>query len=300
MINRGANDVAWSPNGKLIAVSSGWSTAIVDSSSYELKQKFSHHKHKKAWPIAFSPDSRFLANALLPDDINRNPVEIRVWRVQNESPSKTSQQNTSQPNDPIAERAKSSASTDTNSKGEQVYLFNGRDLNGWQVHGHSGWTVDGNSLVGQPNQGPAHKNGWLMHDEVFGDFELVFDYRLAREGNSGVLISTGPESNVMRDAFQEVQLLDNNASKYAKIQDNWANGSLYGKIAASRLDADPRSGTWNEMKIRVVEETIQVWVNRQQVLDGAFDRVGNKGNRIAFQLHTGKVEFRHIKLTRLD
>ena len=68
-------------------------------------------------------------------------------------------------------------------------LFNGKDLNGWEVVGDGVWNVlsDG-TMVGQRHLGKADRQSWLYTKEEFGDFEFEMDFWSRLDGNSGVSI----------------------------------------------------------------------------------------------------------------
>jgi serine/threonine protein kinase len=175
-----------------------------------------------------------------------------------------------------------------------VDLFNGRDLTGWQPVGDKGWTVQDGILIGS---GGA---GWLMSDGEFENFQLELEYLLEEEGNSGVLLRAWPEGKTNGGDFHEIQLLDDTAPKYAKLEDTVRNGALYGQIAA-RPVLRPPPNQWHGMTIIVIDDQVQVQINGQQVVDGKLPSGKQRGGRIGLQLH-GKthVEFRNIRIKELS
>ena len=87
-----------------------------------------------------------------------------------------------------------------------VSLFNGKDLDGWQLRraDRKGYVVEGGLLVC-----PEGHAGYLFTDEEYADFILRFDFRLSEGANSGIAIRT-PLLDA-KPAYQgtEIQLLDN-------------------------------------------------------------------------------------------
>ena len=68
-----------------------------------------------------------------------------------------------------------------------VDLFNGKDLKGWtQRNGTAKYRVENGMIVGTTSDGSP--NSFLCTDEVFGNFELVFDVKVDSRLNSGVQI----------------------------------------------------------------------------------------------------------------
>ena len=64
-----------------------------------------------------------------------------------------------------------------------VSLFNGGNLDGWQVHGTERWYVENGELVCE--SGPDAEYGYLTTDQTFRDFDLTVDFRQEADGNSG-------------------------------------------------------------------------------------------------------------------
>ncbi len=178
-------------------------------------------------------------------------------------------------------------------------LFNGKDLTGWQVIGKGNWSVRNGTLVGEP-EGRGYQQGWLMSDNDFDDFELEFEYRLPKGGNSGVFFGAFPVGNNFDvTAFHEIQLLDDTAGKYASFADNQRTGSLYDQIAASPV-LRPAPNRWHQMQIKVQSGRVTVRLNGKQVVAGPLPKEKRSRGRIGLQLHTGRIEFRNIRQRTLS
>ena len=63
-------------------------------------------------------------------------------------------------------------------------LFNGIDLNGWNIHGTELWYVEDGLLVCE--SGPDQKYGYLSTEEYYDDFILTLEFKQEDNGNSGV------------------------------------------------------------------------------------------------------------------
>lgn len=68
-----------------------------------------------------------------------------------------------------------------------VPIFNGKTLENWEGDPNY-WRVENNSIVGEvtPDK-PLKKNTFLIYkDNQLGDFELKAEFRIAKDGNSGI------------------------------------------------------------------------------------------------------------------
>lgn len=188
-----------------------------------------------------------------------------------------------------------------------VDLFNGKNLEGWsQRNGTATYRVEGDSIVGKTSEGSP--NSFLCTDKLYGDFELKFDVKVDRELNSGVQIrsqSVGgkPEGRV-------------NGPQVEISLDGMA-GYVYGESAGGWMtpDADRKphqnfkDGEWNSYHVVAFGNTIQTWINGQQISDLTHEekfQTHPKGF-IGLQVHgiakgTGpyEVRWRNLKLRDLS
>lgn len=95
-----------------------------------------------------------------------------------------------------------------------VLLFDGHSTAGWHVFNEgqvpSAWRVADGMLWCDPRlEGVVH--GDLTTDSVYGNFDLVFEWKIAKGGNSGVFINVqeGRDYGTAYATGPEMQLLDN-------------------------------------------------------------------------------------------
>lgn len=142
-------------------------------------------------------------------------------------------------------------------------LFDGNTLNGWHVYGKgnapSNWKVDSGALFRNPKDTFGIAD--LTSDKSYENYEFTFDWKIAREGNSGVFINV-QEDTSMHHAWEsgpEYQLLDSSHIDY-KIPVKRA-GCLYGfypqKTAVKALPA----GDWNHSRIVQNKGKVQFYLN---------------------------------------
>jgi hypothetical protein len=173
-------------------------------------------------------------------------------------------------------------------------LFDGRSLNGWSHEGNWG-VVDG--VIARTGRG-----GSLVYRraKVPDDFELRFDWKVAKGCNSGVYYRPGQ---------YEYQLLDNAHSPYAE-NPRQAAGSLFFCQAPTRDVVRPH-GEWNEARIVCKGTVIQHWLNGVKVID--FDyadprwaaavrllrirggELSARGAHLSLQDHGADVWFRNLR-----
>ena len=74
--------------------------------------------------------------------------------------------------------------------GSVVQLFNGENLDGWEIVNDGQFLVEDGVL--KLNRG----TGWLRSSDTFGDFVMTMEFRfLEEEANSGIFVRTGPTSH---------------------------------------------------------------------------------------------------------
>ena len=184
-------------------------------------------------------------------------------------------------------------------------VFNGKDFTGWAGPLENYEVADG-AIVCKPKKG-----GNIYTKDEYTDFVARVEYKLPPGGNNGLAIrypGTGQPSTV---AMCEVQILDDTADKYAKLDPRQYNGSVYGMIPAHRGYLRP-VGEWNVMEVTVTGPTIRVELNGTRIVDGDVSKVtefmGNKehpgkdrpSGHFGFAGHNDPVAFRNIEIKRLD
>lgn len=189
-------------------------------------------------------------------------------------------------------------------------MFNGKNLEGWQ------------GLVGNPitrakmsekelaeKQVEANKKmleNWSVRDGMiifngkgdnlcsvkeYGDFELVVDWRISKEGDSGLYLRGSPQVQVWDTSRVEVG---------AQV----GSGGLYNnKIHPSKplKVADNPIGEWNTFRVTMIGENVTVHLNGELVVDNVtlenyWDRSQPifKTGAIELQAHGNELAFRDI------
>jgi hypothetical protein len=210
-------------------------------------------------------------------------------------------------------------------------LFNGKNLDGWEVRGTSTWSVlpDG-VLLGRrnPPEGAtpfgdwpvdqkryrAWSSGqsWLYTKAEYNEFDLHVEYWIPPRGNSGVSIRdrsrahhtigesdaarpdlAGYEKSTPAHIGYEIQILDFDDAEYPA-------GSVY--TFAPGKKGLHRPGEWNSMEIESRKGRITVRVNGALAAESAGDPKRPATGPIGLQLHDQftMAMFRNIRIREIS
>ncbi len=185
-----------------------------------------------------------------------------------------------------------------------ILLFNGRNLDGW-VGNKTDYVVENGEIVIYPGKGGS---GNLYTENEYSDFILRFEFQLTPGANNGLGIRS-PQQGDAAYAGMELQILDNTAEIYKKLQDYQYHGSVYGVIPARRGYLKP-VGEWNVQEVRAIGPNIKVVLNGEVIVDGNIEEAGkggtidgkehpglaNEKGHIGFLGHGSIVRFRNIRI----
>lgn len=148
-----------------------------------------------------------------------------------------------------------------------VLLFDGKTTNGWHMFSkpamkHAWKAVNGELTTASSDTTGTH--GDIVTDEVFENYELVFDWKIAREGNSGVFINVQDDTSYIATwaTGPEYQLLDNPNMQPGYLDGGKKGaGALYG-LAPLKNPVEPKpAGEWNTSRMIQVNGKINFWLN---------------------------------------
>ncbi|WP_297693716.1 DUF1080 domain-containing protein [Phenylobacterium sp.] len=190
-------------------------------------------------------------------------------------------------------------------------LFDGRTLAGWRGFKapapDPGWRVVDGAL------GPDPKTSRdVISKDRFGDFELSFQWKISKLGNSGVMYHVIEAGDETYESGPEYQILDNAHGEEPRQQ----AASLFALYAPAR-DMTKPPGEWNQGRIVVRRNHVEHWLNGAKVVEydlGSPDfkaRVAASkfaqwpqfasaaSGHIALQNHGDEVWFRDLKIRPL-
>ena len=154
-----------------------------------------------------------------------------------------------------------------------MLLFDGRTTNGWRGYGRDdfptgGWIVENGELIGQSSSGDMD-GGDIITTAEFTDFELVFDFKVGPEGNSGVFYRVKEHEGVgLWQVAAEYQVLDDPAYIAMGTMDmnTHLTGDNYDLHSAAQRVLHP-VGEWNTGRIVVSGNHVEHWLNGQKTVE---------------------------------
>ncbi len=197
-----------------------------------------------------------------------------------------------------------------------VPMFNGKDLSGWKgLVGNpktraemsaaelakaqedadkkvkENWSVKDGMIVFN-----GHGNN-LVSDKDYSDFELLVDWRITKDGDSGIYLRGSPQ----------VQIWDTSrVESGAQV----GSGGLYNNKKHRSIPlkvADNPVGEWNTFRIRMMGERVSVWLNGELVVDNVVmdnywerDKSIYPTGPIELQAHGTDLNFRNIYIREIS
>jgi len=126
-----------------------------------------------------------------------------------------------------------------------VSIFNGKDLDGWTIHGTEKWYVEKGNLVCE--SGPDKQYGYLSTNKSYKNFELTLQFKQESNGNSGVFFRSTIEGVKISGWQCEVAPLNNHTGG---IYESYGRGWL---IQPNPLpERFLKTGKWNTLKFLMV------------------------------------------------
>lgn len=192
------------------------------------------------------------------------------------------------------------------SRGDRSFrpLFNGTNLDGW-IGSTGGYLVQpGGVLMCDPKSG-----GNLLTKQTFSDFVLRFEFKLPPGGNNGLAVRTPPQGNPAYEGL-ELQILDNTAPKFARLQPYQYHGSIYGVVPAIRGYQRP-VGAWNFQEVICHGPRVRVNLNGTTIVDADLSTIdqpidgqnhpglSRSSGHLGFMGHGDAVEFRNIRISEI-
>ncbi len=187
---------------------------------------------------------------------------------------------------------------------EAKELLKGGDLKQhWTTTGN--WKLNEDGVVAlEPRPG---ESGWTRYDAYlwlngeYKDFEIEFDYKVQKGGNSGFYFHVGDVKEPVRTGI-EVQIYDSGDKKAdAKLTDHDSGGVIPG-IPPTKNTAKP-ANEWNHFKITVQGDKLIIALNGEKVneIDLKHDKLKDRPatGAIGFQDHGLPLALRNIKIKKL-
>ena len=141
-------------------------------------------------------------------------------------------------------------------------LFDGTSLNGWRAYqGDSippAWRVVNGSITKNVTTRD------IVTLDQFGDFDLIFEWKVATGGNSGLFYRATEEYNRVYWSATEYQLLDDPNAPDGRNRLT-AAGAAYGLYPAPEGVVKP-AGEWNSSRVLAVGPFVEHWLNGRKIV----------------------------------
>jgi HEAT repeat protein len=191
-------------------------------------------------------------------------------------------------------------------------LFDGTNMHEWQGNTDD-YFIENGELVVKPRGGnkPGTRN--LYTKDEYSDFIFRFEFKLTPGANNGLGVRAPLTGDAAYSGAAEIQILDDTAPIYAKLEPYQYHGSVYGIIPAKTGFLKP-VGEWNYEEVYMKGSKIKVVLNGTTIVDGDLveatkngtaDKkehpgLHNKSGHIAFLGHGNELYFRNIRIKDLS
>lgn len=213
-------------------------------------------------------------------------------------------------------------------------LFDGKTFDGWRGLGmekvpDKHWAIEdgtirklNNGLVPSLPDGQPVEGGDLMTIATFDNYELYFEWKISKAGNSGIKYNVSEAMSQKYDSPHgaigfEYQLLDDTDELYEGLKASHFTGSLYDMIVSKNVVLQP-VGQFNTSRIIVNGNHVEHWLNGKRIVEFEFgsarldslyqlskykdfpDFIKKRKGHIVLQNHDDDAWFRNIKIRKLD
>ncbi|MEK7952331.1 3-keto-disaccharide hydrolase [Luteolibacter soli] len=198
-------------------------------------------------------------------------------------------------------------------------LFDGKTLKGWRTYkekeAKEQWKVQDGAIVLTAGGG-----GDLITDDEYADFDFRCEWKIADQGNSGIIWRSTEDHQYPWMSGPEYQILDS----FDKPGHKYAHETKKANVAGGFYDIIPAKpewskpvGEWNEARLVIKGTKVTLYLNGNVTADvdtesddfkAMLDKSKFKGweffnkakkGHIVFQDHGDKVEFRSVRIKQL-
>ena len=222
----------------------------------------------------------------------------------------------------VAYAQKDNSLTKAEKKEGWKLLFDGKTSDGWRGYNKAvfpaGWVIESGTLKALGTAKGDTGGDIVYEKDQFENFELVWDWKIAKGGNSGMFyhVIEDPKYAAPYHTAPEYQLIDDIG--FPEKLENWqtvgADYAMYDPPAGKKLKP---AGEWNTSRILFTKDKAEYWLNGELTASfvpwsedwtkrrnsGKWDAFPDYGKArtglIALQDHGSEAWFKNIKIRKL-
>lgn len=155
-------------------------------------------------------------------------------------------------------------------------LFPTQSLDGWQIIGNGTWNFEESVLHGYSGEKPTY----LVTNKTYKNFYLKYNFKIKKEGNSGIFIRQHPDSTSITPLEAiECNIYDHNGFSHA-----YSTGSIvtHARAFSNLIDYE----NWNKMEIFAKDDHVILTINGKKSAETYLPRKFNRAGTICLQAGT--------------
>ncbi len=175
----------------------------------------------------------------------------------------------------------------TMSGGDWVTLFDGKNLNNWNMIGDANWRLEGGSVVADKKTGK--NNGFLVSKTNYSNFQLRVEFWASHDANSGIYLRCKDPKKISDSSCYEANIFDQRGDPY------FGTGAI---VKFAGVDPMPKAGgKWNTYEITADGPNLTVVLNGVKTVE--LNNKKYKKGPIALQYGKGVMKFRKVEIREL-
>ena len=175
----------------------------------------------------------------------------------------------------------------TMSGGDWVTLFDGKNLNNWNMIGDANWRLEGGSVVADKKTGK--NNGFLVSKTNYSNFQLRVEFWASHDANSGIFLRCKDPKKISDSSCYEANIFDQRGDPY------FGTGAI---VKFAGVDPMPKAGgKWNTYEITADGPNLTLVLNGVKTVE--LNNKKYKKGPIALQYGKGVMKFRKVEIREL-